>query len=76
MTHGHELRGWDYWKEGGKVDTGWRGAKGKKNLYNCNIIINKIYFKKIKSKCKKRIKLKQRRKVSSIIEAEQGRAAE
>ena len=40
MTHGHELR----WRG---IAGRKRGAKGK-NWVTCNIIINKIYFKKKK----------------------------
>ena len=47
MTHGHELK-WE-----GNADrrgyAGWRGINGGK-WGNCNSIINKIYFKNLKSK--------------------------
>ena len=42
MTHGHELRGRG--NLGGRQYAGQRGIKGRK-WDNCNIIINKIYFK-------------------------------
>ena len=41
MTHGHELRRTDGWRERG---TRWRRSKGK-NWGNCNAIKKKIYLK-------------------------------
>ena len=36
MTHGHEVR----WGNA----SGGKGVKGRKKWYNCNSVINKIYF--------------------------------
>ena len=44
MTHGHELRGGERWREWGYQEEGNKGEK--KEWDNCNSIINKIYFKK------------------------------
>ena len=43
MTHGHEL---SWGNDGGREGTGQRGIKGRKKWYNCNGIINKIFFNK------------------------------
>ena len=51
MTHGHELRVRGI--AGGKKGTGERGER-EKNWDNCNRIINKIYFKKVKKRERKR----------------------
>ena len=45
-THGHELR-WGVQNVGGKGCAGLRGIKGGK-WDNCNSIVNKMYFKKIR----------------------------
>ena len=45
MTQGHELRGGN---DGRKRGTGQWGIKGRKKWDNCNSIMNKIYFKKIR----------------------------
>ena len=42
VAHGHELR----WRnDGGREGTGRKKIKGRKQLCNCNSIINKIYSK-------------------------------
>ena len=40
MTHGHELRRGDSWREWGYLEEGDKGE----NWDNCNSIINKIYL--------------------------------
>ena len=40
VPHGHELK---WGNAGGMGCTGWRGLKGRRK-WNCNSIINKIYF--------------------------------
>ena len=49
MTHGHELQGGNV---GGSGWAGWSGVKGG-NWDNCNSIISKYIFKKLKTKNKK-----------------------
>ena len=46
MTHGHDLRWGECWWEVGYWVEEDKGEKGD----NCNSIINKIYFKNLKSK--------------------------
>ena len=55
MTHGHELKGGNV---GRKRCAEWRGIKGRKKWDNCNIIINKIYFKIMKKEMSVHIILK------------------
>ena len=55
-THGHELRGVECWWE-----KWWRAEENKGGKWdNCNNIINKIYFKKKKTKEKECHKMQQR----------------